>query len=139
MPVWLPAYAQAAAALAAQINTPALQGRVDTNVERPRWIPVFAVSSPEMVSEYHNVDVLWWDKRPIPQRPQMMKLSHSVIKYWRGYKEAPYWVKTVPDREHPGSFVFQSSYQGGPKGWLVALDQPGPAGFPQYRYWFDPR
>ncbi|HEY9775847.1 MAG TPA: hypothetical protein V6C81_18945 [Planktothrix sp.] len=138
MPAWLPAYAQA---LTAAMPRAPMQGAVeeDGNVDRPSYIPGFAYSNSAMVSEYHNMDTLWMDKRPIPPKPQWMKLSPSVVRFWKGYKEDPYWVKSVPDAEHPGNFVFFSAYPGGPKGWLQFTNKPGKFGFPQYRYWFDPR
>jgi hypothetical protein len=136
MPAWLPAYAKA---LADSLPRQPLQGEVEQVADRPNWIPAYAFSNSAMVSEYHNMDIMWGDKRPIPNHPQWMKLSPSVIRYWNGYKEDPYWVKTIPDEQHPGNFIFSSNYRGGPKGWLQFLDKPGKWGFPQYRYWFDPQ
>jgi hypothetical protein len=137
MPAWLPAYAKALSD--AMPRQAPLQGEVEQVAERPNWIPAYAYSNSAMVSEYHNMDIMWGDKRPIPAHPQWMKLSPSVIRYWNGYKEDPYWVRTIPDEQHPGNFIFSSNYKGGPKGWLQFLDKPGKWGFPQYRYWFDPQ
>lgn len=127
-------------ALQAQYGTQpdALKGNVETNVKRPTWIPGYAYSNDAMATEYHNMDIIWSDKRLIPPKPQWMRLSPSVIKYWRGNKEYPYWVHTIPLQAQPGNFAFSSNYPGGPKGWLQYTGEKGRWGFPLYRYWFDP-
>ncbi|MBX3138348.1 hypothetical protein KF707_19115 [Candidatus Obscuribacterales bacterium] len=105
--------------------------------ERPWWIPGNAFTNESMVAPYHAMDIFWWDKRPIPNKPQMVRLSTSVSRFWRGYVAEPCFVLVEPDPRAPGNFTFKSRQPGGPRGWLQALDKPDPSGFPQYRYWLD--
>lgn len=140
MPQWLPQYLQAmTAAMPQEPPAAELQGQVQKNVERPNWLPLEVYSNSSMVTEYHALDINPFDKRPIPSKPQWMRLSYSVLKYWRGHRIDPTFIYSVPDPQHPGSFTFTSNYPGGPKGWLQATGKPGRWGFPQYRYWLDPR
>jgi hypothetical protein len=141
MPPWLPAYMQALkGAMPPPEQGTELQGGVQENITRPDWLPMEVYTHPSMVTEYHALDIDPFDKRPIPNKPQTMRLSESVLRYWRGRSIDPTFIYSVPDAQHPGSFTFTTSnYPGGPKGWLQATGHPGKWGFPQYRYWFDPR
>lgn len=118
-----------------------LNGAINQNnaspAERPWWIPGNAFTNDSMVAPYHAMDIFWWDKRPIPNKPQMVRLSTSVSRFWRGYVAEPCFVLVEPDPRAPGNFTFQSRQPNGPRGWLQALDKPDPSGFPQYRYWLD--
>ena len=118
-----------------------LNGAVNQNnappAERPWWIPGNAFTNDSMVAPYHAMDIFWWDKRPIPNKPQMVRLSTSVSRFWRGNVSEPCFVLVEPDPRAPGNFTFQSRQPNGPRGWLQALDKPDPSGFPQYRYWLD--
>jgi hypothetical protein len=139
MPAWLPAYMQAMTAAMPPPDESDLQGQVEQNVTRPDWLPIEVYSHPSMVTEYHALDINPFDKRPIPSQPQWMRLSSSVLRYWRGPRIDPTFIYSIPDPQHPGSFTFTSNYRGGPKGWLQATGRSGRWDFPQYRYWFDPR
>jgi len=139
MPQWMPAYMKALSDAMPPAPLPPLQANVDTNVVRPGWIVKEAYTNGAMVTEYHANNMMWWNKQPIPEKPQWMLLSSSVLKYWNGRQVEPCWIHSIPDQAHPGSFIFSSNYPGGPKGWLQATGQMGRWGFPQYRYWFDPR
>lgn len=118
-----------------------LNGAINQNnappAERPWWIPGHAFTNDSMVAPYHAMDIFWWDKRPIPNKPQMVRLSTSVSRFWRGYVAEPCFVLVEPDPRAPGNFTFQSRQPNGPRGWLQALDKPDSSGFPQYRYWLD--
>jgi len=106
-------------------------------VVRPTWIPGNAYTNDSMVAPYHAMDIFWWDKSPIPSKPQMVRLSTSVSRYWRGYVAEPCFVLVEPLSQAPGNFTFKSKQPNGPRGWLQALDKPDSSGFPQYRYWLD--
>jgi len=117
-----------------------LMGGANKNVpaaERPWWIPGHAFTDDSMVAPYHNLDIAWWDKRPMPNRPQWVRLSTSVTRYWRGSVPEPCMVLVAPIKQVPGNFTFRSRSFGGPRGWLQALNVPDRKGFPQYRYWLD--
>jgi hypothetical protein len=139
MPQWMPAYMKAMTDAMPTGPPPALQGNVDKNVMKPNWIVREAYTNGAMVTEYHANNLMWWDRHPIPDKPQWMLLSSSVLKYWSGRQIEPCWIHSIPDPAHPGNFTFSSNYPGGPKGWLQATGLLGHWGFPQYRYWFDPR
>jgi hypothetical protein len=118
-----------------------LQGRIqDKGLRpdgRPVWLPAYAYTNDGMVAPYHNMDILFWDKRPIPNKPKWMRLSTSVSKYWRGYVSEPCIVLCVPLEQVPGNFTFRSQNPMGPRGWLQKLDTTNWQGFPMYRYWLD--
>jgi len=105
---------------------------------RPKWIPLYAYSNDDMITAYHHFGLFGWDREPIPPEPIWMKLGPNVARYWTGYKTDPCMVLCKPSGDSPGSFVFSSSYPGGPKGWLQYLDFRDRSGFPMYQYWFDP-
>ena len=116
-----------------------LSGGVGKNVppaERPSWIPAYAYTNDSMVAPYHNLDIFWWDKRSMPDRPQRVILSTSVTRYWRGPVANPCYVIVEPFAQAPGNFIFRSLQPGGPQGWLQALSAKDFSGFPLYRYWF---
>lgn len=111
-------------------------------VERPNWIPAHAYTNDSMVAPYHNRDMLWWDKSPMPDRPQWVILSTSVTKYWRGFvpdpqSAGPCWVLVSPNPLAPGNFTFRARVGNGPRGWLQAIPRKSRYGFPLYRYWLD--
>lgn len=126
--------------LLGKIGKSLLQGGAKKNVpiaERPWWIPGNAFTDDSMVAPYHNLDIAWWDKRPMPNRPQWVRLSQSVTRYWKGSVTEPCFVLVAPMQQVPGNFTFRSRSFGGPRGWLQALNVPDKKGFPQYRYWLD--
>lgn len=128
--------------LLGKIGKSLLKGGTNKNVpiaERPWWIPGNAYTDDAMVAPYHNLDIAWWDKRPMPNRPQWVRLSTSVTRYWRGTVSEPCFVLITPMEQVPGNFTFRSRSFGGPRGWLQALNVPDKKGFPQYRYWLDQR
>lgn len=90
-----------------------------------------------MVAPYHNMDIRWWDKRPMPDKPQMVRLATSVTRFWKGQVSEPCMVLVKPFAPAPGNFTFASNSPMGPRGWLQALNQADPSGYPQYRYWLD--
>ena len=106
-------------------------------IKRPAWIPGNAYSNSRMVAPYHNNDLAFWDKKPMPNRPQWVILSTSVTRYWRGYAPNPCWILVAPNPLAPGHFTFRSKVPNGPRGWLEALDETSKFGFPLYRYWLD--
>ncbi len=117
-----------------------LSGGVNKNVppaERPWWIPANAFTNDSMVAPYHNMDIFWWDKRSMPDKPQWVRLAGDVTRYWNGYVAEPCFVYVEPFKPAPGNFVFHSRQSGGPKGWLQSVNQPDSTGFPLYRYWLD--
>lgn len=126
--------------LLGKIGKSLLQGGAKKSVpiaERPWWIPGSAFTDDSMVAPYHNLDIAWWDKRPMPNRPQWVRLAASVTRYWRGTVSEPCFVLITPMEQAPGNFTFRSRSFGGPRGWLQALSVPDKKGFPQYRYWLD--
>ncbi len=117
-----------------------LSGGVNKNVppaERPWWIPAHAYTNDAMVAPYHNMDIFWWDKSSMPDKPQWVRLAVDVTRYWNGYVSEPCLVYVEPFKQAPGNFVFHSRQSGGPRGWLQAVNQPDSKGFPLYRYWLD--
>lgn len=108
-------------------------------INRPNWIPGYAFTNNSMVAPYHNRDILWWDKKPMPPRPQWIRLATSVTRYWRGYVQQPCMVFVEPLTTAPGNFVFHGRRPFEPHGWLQALEETDRSGFPLYRYWFDQR
>ncbi|MBX9693866.1 MAG: hypothetical protein K2Z81_15880, partial [Cyanobacteria bacterium] len=111
----------------------------DIPIERPTWIPGYAYTNSDMVAPYHNMDIFWWDKRPMPQKPQWVRLARDVNRYWRGYVSEPCFVLVEPFLQAPGNFTFHGRSSLAPHGWLQALTQTDSSGFPLYRYWFDQR
>ena len=117
-----------------------LAGSIKKNVgpaQRPWWIPGNATTNDAMVAPYHNMDIFWWDKKPMPDRPQWVRLSTSVSRYWRGFVSEPCFIYIQPTPQAPGNFVFSGRQPNGPRGWLQALNEHDAMGFPQYRYWLD--
>ncbi len=111
----------------------------DIPIERPTWIPGNAYTNSEMVAPYHNMDIFWWDKRSMPQKPQWVRLARSVNRYWRGYVPEPCFVLVEPFPQAPGNFTFHGRSPSAPHGWLQALTETDSSGYPLYRYWFDQR
>jgi hypothetical protein len=106
---------------------------------RPSWLPAYAYSNDAMVCAYHNLDIFFWDKRSIPNKPQRARLSTSVSRYWHGNVDDPCMVLITPLAVAPGNFTFQSQDPNGPRGWLQAQGTTNWQGFPMYRYWLDQR
>lgn len=105
----------------------------------PNWIPLYAYTNDNMVAPYHALDICWWNKNPIPNKPSVAGLSTSVSRYWRGYVPQPCYISITPVPEAPGNFTFRCTEPNGPRGWLQYLDKPDRFGFPRYRYWLDQR
>ncbi|GEM_PF-2564558 len=147
----LPAPAPDAAGLPAASPAPRLQGLLRSLLSisgaarprsvppaiRPPWLPAYAYSNDLMVTPYHNLDIAWWDKSAIPNRPRWVKLSRSVSRYWPGLVPEPCMVLIAPLAGAPGNFSFASRARSGPRGWLQSLGITDSSGFPLYRYWFD--
>ena len=109
----------------------------EKRMERPSWLPAQAYSNDSMVAPYHNREYFWWDKSPMPDKPQWVVLSTSVTRFWRGYAPQPCWVLVSPNPLAPGNFTFRARVANGPRGWLQALPTKSRYGFPLYRYWLD--
>lgn len=120
-----------------------LQGQVQDKTQkpggRPTWLPAYAYTNDAMVAPYHNLDIFFWDKRPIPNHKQWMKLSTSVSRYWNGYVPDPCMILAIPLDQAPGNFTFSATEPGAPRGWLQNTGESNWQGFPMYRYWFDQR
>lgn len=106
-------------------------------VVRPPWLPAHAYTNDSMVAPYHNMSLLWFDKRPMPSHPQWVQLSRSVSRYWRGFVADPCMVFVEPLRIAPGNFIFHGREPGSPRGWLQSTGLTDDHGFPLYRYWLD--
>ncbi|HMO19858.1 MAG TPA: hypothetical protein PKC98_02695 [Candidatus Melainabacteria bacterium] len=106
-------------------------------MQRPSWLPAHAYSNDSMVAPYHNREYFWWDKSPMPDKPQWVVLSTSVTRFWRGFAPQPCWVLVSPNPLAPGNFTFRARVANGPRGWLQALPAKSKYGFPLYRYWLD--
>lgn len=106
-------------------------------VERPNWIPPNAYTNDTMLAPYHNSNLFFWDKRGMPNRPQMVQLASSVTKYWHGFVPNPCFVLVEPLPAAPGNYVFTSQDRRAPRGWLQNTNQNSVSGFPLYRYWLD--
>lgn len=106
-------------------------------VVRPPWLPGHAYTNDSMVAPYHNMSLLWFDKRPMPNHPQWVQLSRSVSRYWRGFVADPCMVYVEPLRIAPGNFIFHGREPGSPQGWLQSTGLTDDYGFPLYRYWLD--
>lgn len=106
-------------------------------VERPNWIPPNAYTNDTMLAPYHNSNLFFWDKRGMPNRPQMVQLANSVTKYWHGFVPNPCFVLVEPLPAAPGNYVFTSQDRRAPRGWLQNTNQTSVSGFPLYRYWLD--
>jgi len=106
-------------------------------IVRPPWLPAHAYTNDSMVAPYHNMSLLWFDKRPMPSHPQWVQLSRSVSRYWRGFVADPCMVYVEPLRIAPGNFIFHGREPGSPRGWLQSTGLTDDHGFPLYRYWLD--
>lgn len=106
-------------------------------IVRPPWLPAHAYTNDSMVAPYHNMSLLWFDKRPMPSHPQWVQLSRSVSRYWRGFVADPCMVYVEPLRIAPGNFIFHGREPGSPRGWLQSTGLNDDHGFPLYRYWLD--
>lgn len=109
----------------------------EKTMQRPSWLPAHAYSNDSMVAPYHNREYFWWDKSPMPDKPQWVVLSTSVTRFWRGFAPQPCWVLVSPNPLAPGNFTFRARVANGPRGWLQALPTKSRHGFPLYRYWLD--
>ncbi len=107
-------------------------------VHRPEFIPTCAFTNEEMVAPYHDLESGTGSTAYTQELPQRIKLNPAVARHWTGAKVEPYWVNTVPDKDHPGTFSFSSEIEDGPKGWLQLTGGRSAWGHPEYRYWFDP-
>ncbi|MBZ0188209.1 MAG: hypothetical protein K8F91_18310 [Candidatus Obscuribacterales bacterium] len=121
----------------------ALLGLKDTKsygpAVRPPWMPLHAYTNDAMVAPYHNMDIFWWDKRPMPDKSQWVRLSNSVSRYWRGFVAEPCMIFVEPLQTAPGNFIFHGRARGSPRGWLQVTGLCDDHGFPLYRYWLDQR
>jgi hypothetical protein len=106
-------------------------------IERPNWIPPNAYTNDTMLAPYHNSNLFFWDKRGMPNRPQMVQLANSVTKYWHGFVPNPCFVLVEPLPAAPGNYLFTSQDRRAPRGWLQNTGQTSVSGFPLYRYWLD--
>lgn len=106
-------------------------------IERPNWIPPNAYTNDTMLAPYHNSNLFFWDKRAMPNRPQMVQLANSVTKYWHGFVPNPCFVLVEPLPAAPGNYVFTSQDRRAPRGWLQNTGQNSVSGYPLYRYWLD--
>ncbi len=106
-------------------------------IERPNWIPPNAYTNDTMLAPYHNSNLFFWDKRGMPNRPQMVQLANSVTKYWHGFVPNPCFVLVEPLPAAPGNYVFTSQDRRAPRGWLQNTGQNSVSGYPLYRYWLD--
>ncbi|QQR58111.1 MAG: hypothetical protein IPG59_01080 [Candidatus Melainabacteria bacterium] len=106
-------------------------------IDRPNWIPPNAYTNDTMLAPYHNSNLFFWDKRGMPNRPQMVQLANSVTKYWHGFVPNPCFVLVEPLPAAPGNYVFTSQDRRAPRGWLQNTGQNSVSGFPMYRYWLD--
>ncbi len=121
-------------------NQNMLQGNANQfnlRIERPQWIPPNAYTNDTMLAPYHNSNLFFWDKRSMPNRPQMVQLANSVTKYWHGYVPNPCFVLVEPLPAAPGNYVFTSQDRRAPRGWLQNTNQTSASGYPLYRYWLD--
>ena len=121
-------------------NQNMLQGNANQfnlRVERPNWIPPNDYTNETMLAPYHTSNLFFWDKRGMPNRPQMVQLANSVTKYWHGFVPNPCFVLVEPLPAAPGNYVFTSQDRRAPRGWLQNTNQTSVSGFPLYRYWLD--
>lgn len=126
-----------AAAQQYQNNLNAGTNQFNLRIERPNWIPPNAYTNETMVAPYHNSNLFFWDKRSMPNRPQMVQLANSVTRYWRGVVPNPCFVLVEPMPAAPGNYVFTSRDPRAPRGWLQNTNQNSISGYPLYRYWLD--
>lgn len=120
------------------IASPPIDMMPTNGVRRPDFIPARAFTSEEMVAPYHDVESGMASTAYTQELPKRIKLNPAVARHWTGAKVEPYWVNTVPDKDHPGTFSFSSEIEDGPKGWLQLTGERSAWGHPEYRYWFDP-
>lgn len=118
--------------------TPPIDLTVKSEVRRPDFIPACAFTHEEMVAPYHDLENGTVSPTYTQELPKRIKLNPAVVRHWLGAKAEPYWVNTVPDKDHPGTFSFSSEIDNGPKGWLQHTGERSAWGHPEYRYWLDP-
>lgn len=123
----------------APVDDRPLQGKVDQNETRPSWLPAWAYSNDSMTAPYHSFGLFGYEKKPMPPKPQWMRLAPSVTRYWNGHVPDPCLVYSVPMPDAPGNFTFKSGHPDGPRGWLQFTPKTNAMGFPIYRYWLDRR